>query len=29
MKQYFIIKLPKAPDDKEDVEQLEREYQVI
>ena len=29
MKQYFIIKMPKAPNDIEDIQQLEREYQVI
>ena len=29
MKQYFIIKMPKAPDDIEDIQQLDREYQVI
>lgn len=29
MKQYFIIKMPKAIDDIEDIKQLEREYQVI
>ena len=29
MKQYFIIKIPKALNDIEDIKQLEREYQVI
>ena len=29
LKQYFIIKMPKAIDEIEDIKQLEREYQVI